>query len=200
MIRAAVRDDAPWVSSLILDAIDDIALYLTGTESPEHALRAVEDWFLRPGNRLSYENIRVAVDNGRVTGMALMYPGEHGSTLDAPLLAHLREMSPQALEAFPAEACEDEFYLDSLAVSAEARGKGIGTELIRDFEAEAAQRQYRKASLLVSQDKPKAEALYRSLGYQKDGERMLLDHQVYYHMVKLLPLKNETTGNPQEKE
>lgn len=190
MIRPAVPDDAQAVVPLIFDAIGDIAYWLTGTAAPEEALTAMTGWFRRGGNRLGYEQIRVAEAEGRVAGMSLAYPGGRGPELDRPLLERFHGQASSAPAAFVKEAEDDEFYLDSLAVASSERGKGLGTALIRDFEAEAARKGFRKASLLVSEDKPRAEALYRSLGYEREGERLILG-AVYAHMVKRLDSSDE---------
>ncbi|MEO3944799.1 GNAT family N-acetyltransferase [Gorillibacterium sp. CAU 1737] len=186
MIRAAKPEDASQVSPLLIDAIEDIAFLLTGTKDPFEAKNALEHWIAAPANRLSYENIRVAEADGQIVGMALMYAGARIPELDRPLLAALEARLPDPPKAFPEEACEDEFYLDSVAVSALCRGQGIGSQLIQDFERHAEERGHHKVSLIVDIEKPKAEALYRSLGYAADGERLLAGHR-YHHMVKALP-------------
>lgn len=186
MIRAAKPEDASQVSPLLIDAIEDIAFLLTGTNDPYEAKNALEHWIAAPANRLSYENIRVAEADGRIVGMALMYAGAQIPELDRPLLAALEARAPNPPKAFPEEACEDEFYLDSVAVSALCRGQGIGSQLIQDFEKHAEEQGHHKVSLIVDVEKPKTEALYRSLGYAPDGERLLAGHR-YHHMVKALP-------------
>lgn len=56
--------------------------------------------------------------------------------------------------------------LDGICVDAEQRGRGIGTALLAAAEAHAAARGDREVQLSVVDTNPRAEALYRRLGYR----------------------------------
>lgn len=68
------------------------------------------------------------------------------------------------------ETSADEYYLDSLAVFPEYRGRGIARELIK-AAVERAKEAGKPAGLLVSKHNPKARELYESLGFKPIGER-----------------------------
>lgn len=59
---------------------------------------------------------------------------------------------------------ENTWYLDSLHVSENARGRGIGTELIRTMGKFAAQNGYRSMSICVVKGNDSAKSLYLRLG------------------------------------
>jgi ribosomal protein S18 acetylase RimI-like enzyme len=70
---------------------------------------------------------------------------------------------------------EDDVRIVDIALSAEARGAGIGGALLREVMAEAA-RSGKSASIHVERDN-RALGLYRRLGFEPIGE-----HGVYYLM------------------
>ena len=86
-----------------------------------------------------------------------------------------------------------ELYIDSIAVSEEARGRGIGSRLL-DFTIEQArERQYGRVSLQVMFENPRAKALYERHGFQiisSKGSRWLKRKTGFsgaYFMEKQLP-------------
>jgi ribosomal protein S18 acetylase RimI-like enzyme len=62
------------------------------------------------------------------------------------------------------EEIEDAWYLDSLHVSEFARGRGIGTEFIRNMGRYASENGYKKMSICVVKGNENAKNLYLRLG------------------------------------
>jgi ribosomal protein S18 acetylase RimI-like enzyme len=60
---------------------------------------------------------------------------------------------------------EGELYIDTVGVLTEARGKGVGTSLLRFCETFAKERGFEKLTLMVIYENPKALALYKRLKY-----------------------------------
>ncbi|MFQ6547529.1 GNAT family N-acetyltransferase [Aestuariibius sp. 2305UL40-4] len=60
----------------------------------------------------------------------------------------------------------ERFLLDGLFVSAEARGRGVGTALLSAVYDEARSRGYREVRLDVITDNPRARALYEREGFR----------------------------------
>ncbi|GGD93683.1 GNAT family N-acetyltransferase [Paenibacillus nasutitermitis] len=185
IIRPSVPEDAGTVIPLLYSAIGSIAFLLTGTSEPETALSAMKEWYQRSGNRLSYANVLVAENEGKPVGAALFYHGSQIAELDRPLLERLAAKNGSAPSSFPVEAKKNEFYLDSLAVSPECQGRGIGSLLMKAFEAEGKRRGYERVALIVSSDKPRAKKLYSDQGYAVD-EQLEIAGASYDHMVKQL--------------
>ena len=59
-----------------------------------------------------------------------------------------------------------EIYIDSISVSPEARGKGIGTKLLNFAGHLAAERQFRRLSLDVMVENTGARSLYERMGFR----------------------------------
>ena len=64
-----------------------------------------------------------------------------------------------------------EFYVDGIAVVKELRGKGIGTCLLGLLERTALKKKMHSISLEVIDTNPKAEALYKRLGFKRTKKR-----------------------------
>ena len=62
------------------------------------------------------------------------------------------------------ESLEDTWYLDSLHITKNARGKGIGTALIRTMMDYAVEQQYSKMSVCIVKGNETAGNLYKKLG------------------------------------
>jgi [ribosomal protein S18]-alanine N-acetyltransferase len=61
--------------------------------------------------------------------------------------------------------------VQTIGLSPELRGHGLGRELMRQLHAEARRRGVREMFLDVRVDNPVAQSLYRSLGYEQIGVR-----------------------------
>ena len=76
------------------------------------------------------------------------------------------------------EMLEDEYYLDTLYVFSENRGKGIGNKFLIDFVT----RDYQIKSLNVAKSNSGAKKLYERYGF-KDKCDIYIGHEYYDHMV-----------------
>lgn len=183
MIRAARKEDASEVAPLLLDALHDIACMLTGGETKEEVLTTMEKFFTEEGNRLSYQNIYVKEIDGHVAGTIILYYGADAQALDIPILKYVQQKTGEAIDAFDVEADLDEYYIDTVSVSKDYRGKGIGTELIAAAEEIGKQHGYQKISLNVDKENIRAYELYSRLKY-KSTKEISINHHPFFHMVK----------------
>ncbi len=155
---------------------------------PSAQLTAIfERAFLLKDYRYGYPQTFVHVGEAGVDGILVGYPHAAEAHIDdafAPLLPELG-MAPDQ-ELFPdTETAAGEWYVDTLAVAPSAQGHGVGTALLTGVEALLRARGERLLSLNVDQTNPRAEQLYRKVGYTKAGELMIGSHR-YNHMVKAL--------------
>ncbi|GGL80942.1 GNAT family N-acetyltransferase [Deinococcus aerolatus] len=134
------------------------------------------DFFTRPGNRLSHQNIWIAVRVGEALGLLLGYAGADSEALDEPLRARLRERNLPG--DFLSEGHPGEWYVDTLAVTPAARGHGVGARLLH----EAAAHGLGRVGLLVEYGN-RAVRLYRCEGFVVQEKRTLGGH-TYDHMVR----------------
>lgn len=130
----------------------------------------------------SYENTIVAEINGRVVGAMCAYDGADYQRLKQPIVDTLGKDSGFAALK---ETEAGEFYLDSVGVLPEYRGRGIASLLFEAQCQRAASLGHKVAGLIVDEDKPKAEALYIRLGFRHIGNRDFFGHTMK-HMVRNL--------------
>jgi ribosomal protein S18 acetylase RimI-like enzyme len=82
---------------------------------------------------------------------------------------------------------DDAAYLYAVAVEAHARGRGIGTRLIRHAEQVAAAEGFTRIALGVEDANERARALYERLGYAASGDVLQDDGRTCGVLVKALP-------------
>ncbi len=182
-IRSARPQDAVAAARLLYDALHDVAHRLTGEESEENAIEVLEQYFRAEEGRLSYRQSAVKEIDGEVAGIIVAYGGDQAAELDRPILDRLRKLKNDPSVTLDQEADEDEYYIDTLSVSPQFGGKGIGSALILHAENRAKELKYNKIALAVVTDNHRAHSLYDRKGYKTDKDIMINGH-VYHHMVK----------------
>ncbi|MBP3962446.1 GNAT family N-acetyltransferase [Paenibacillus lignilyticus] len=181
--RIAARDDAPEVIPLLLEAIGSIAYLLTGASDEIEAAELLTTFYKQPGNRVSFDNVIVAEQEGRIAGMVVAYSGNDAGQLDEPFLAKLHGRPGKENSVIVREARDGEFYLDALAVDEQYRGQGIAKLLMAAAEQRAAQLGFERAALIVETYNERAYRLYLASGYEEDDMLRIGDSD-YRRMVK----------------
>ena len=166
-IEEATKQHAPAIAHLVMMAMtDDCCQTLAGEGN-------TLDDFARVMNRLtaaersqySYRNTIVAIDDdGRVAGCIVSYDGARLRELREAFIAAAKEELHVDRSGMADEASAGEWYLDSLAVLPEYRGHGIAHLLLQAAISRAADH-HLPATLLVDKGNPRAERLYRSVGF-----------------------------------
>lgn len=135
----------------------------------------------------SYRNTVVAEYDGTVMGAVCGYDGAMYTELKAPVADDFRKRFQSEEQSFSnvTETEAGEFYIDSIGVDPQARGKGIGSLLFKAMLAKASSLGFSKAGLLVDIDNPKAEALYARLGFIHVGYRDFFDHRMKHMQTDL---------------
>lgn len=178
LIRQATTADAAQISPLILEAIGEIAHRLTNTYTNTEALVGLTELVQNTSNRHSYQNTYVVEVDECIVGIIVLYDGLTGKNLDA-LLARKHNIQ------IDVEAHEDEFYIDTISVRTSARGKGIGTMLLKFAEEKAKEAGYSKLSLNVEIEKTNAQKLYERFGFVVT-EPWTIIGEPFHHMVKMI--------------
>ena len=181
-ISVAKPDDRFQIAPLIYEAIGDIAFRITGESVEQKMLKKLETLIALDNNRHSYLNTYVAKLHNQVIGIAVIYDGKTGYHLDRQLEAYIFEQSGIQIN-IDMEAHEDEFYIDTLCVSNEMRGYGVGSALLNFAEQEGKRRGYKLLSLNVEVQKEKARVLYERLGFVTT-EPWTIINEPFLHMVK----------------
>ena len=182
-IRQARIEDASAIAPLIYDAIGDIANNLTGEQKLPKILASLEQFVTETTNRHSYLNTYVAVEDSNVLGIIVLYDGKTGYELDRQLEAQLAKKGIHV--QLDVEAHDNEYYIDTLCVSKEARGLGIGTKLLQFAEMRGKELGYDKLALNVELEKNDARRLYERMGYVIT-ESWTIIGEPFHHMVKPL--------------
>ena len=180
-IRQALIEDASAIAPLIYDAIGDIANNLTGEQELPKILASLEHFVTEKTNRHSHLNTYVAVQQNKVLGIVVLYNGKQGYQLDRQLEEQLADKGIHV--TLDVEAHDDEYYIDTICVSKEARGLGIGTKLLQFAEVRAKELGHDKISLNVELVKTDARRLYERIGYVVTEPWTIID-EPFHHMVK----------------
>ncbi len=125
----------------------------------------------------SWKHAIVAVADGVPVGCLIAYEGRHYLELRQRTWGSLWDnLDSESLNRIERETGDGEYYLDSLAILPEYRGRGIGRLLMTHAFGKGRAAGCAYSTLLVSQDKPKLEAYYRSVGCEKYGEMEFFGH------------------------
>lgn len=174
-VRPATPADAPMIARAVAMAIgDEMALTAYCGADYHMALTAIA---ATEATQYSWQYGLVAEVSGVVAGAIVGY--------DGAALHRLRAGTYRVLDGcigrVPSIADETEageYYLDSVGVFPEFRGMGVGRQLVAAFCKKALAEGHERIGLMVDFDNPNAEKLYRSLGFERVGERLFFGHRM----------------------
>ena len=182
IIRQALKEEASQITELFMLAwpVDEILESNDLTHEQLHEsitmVSASEETIY------SFENTLVAEVDGKVVGAMCAYDGADYQRLKQPLVDNL---GPDCGFAKMKETEAGEFYLDSVGVLPEFRGRGIASRMIEAQCERAASLGHKVAGLIVDIDKPQVEALYSRLGFRYLDDKDFFGHTMK-HMIKRL--------------
>jgi ribosomal protein S18 acetylase RimI-like enzyme len=174
-VRDAVRSDCAELAQLINLAGEGLPLYLWR----QMAGAGDDPWEIgreraaRDSGGFSYRNSIVAEVDGRIAGALVGYP-----VADEP-----EPVDPANTPAIFVPLIELEnlaagtWYVNAVAAFPEARGLGVGSELMRWAERRAVELGLRGVSLIVSDANRGARRLYERLGYAETASRPMVREQ-----------------------
>ena len=182
IIREARKDEAPVIAELLMMAWPVEDIMASNGISYEELHETVTAIVALPASIYSYEHTFVAEVDGRVAGAMCGYDGADYQTLKQPIVDALGEDSEFARLQ---ETKAGEYYLDSVGVHPDFRGRGIGSKLFEAQIARAAEQGHSRVGLIVDVDKPDAEALYERLGFRYLDDKDFFGHKMK-HMIHTL--------------
>ena len=184
IIRQARKEEAAQIAELFMLAwpVDEI-LESNGLTC-EQLHESITLIAAREETIYSYENTFVAEVDGKVVGAMCAYDGADYQRLKQPIVDTL---GPDCGFAKLKETEAGEFYLDSVGVLPEYRGRGIASKLIDAQCEHAASLGHNVTGLIVDVDKPQAEALYTRLGFVHLDDKDFFGHTMK-HMVRQLDM------------
>lgn len=167
--REATANDAYFIAEGFL-----MALHMK--RSPEEIAAFAEKICSRDDVLYSARNTLICEYNGEMAGMLIAYDGSGYRTLRERTMQLVKEHFGMVFPNMDDETGEGEYYLDSLAVWPRHRGIGMGRALLERGIAEGL-RLGLKVTLAVNTGNTKAQRLYVSLGFGRDGDLFIFGTQ-----------------------
>ena len=174
-IREALPSDAPFIALAVCMALD--------SDNTHPLYRIFERLASRNDAQYSYCNTLIAEIENTPVAAIVGYDGAKLHKLREPLYAMMREELGHTIE-IEEETSAGEFYADSLAVLPEYRGQGIGKRLLNALCEKAFANSFKRVGLLVDFENPKAEAVYRSLGFARINGTTFLGHRMWHMQLE----------------
>ena len=177
-LRPAIMEDAPFVAWTVLTALD------LPTDDITMALRACQ----RDDTLYSWRHATLAVDGDKPVGCLVAYEGARYAEMRERTwnLIWGRDDNATSFAGVELETYPGEYYLDSMAILPQYRGKGIGRQLLL-HAVEQGKRLGCSCScstLIVSTDKPRLQVHYQSIGFTECGSIEFFGHK--YNRMKTI--------------
>ncbi|VDG26282.1 GNAT family N-acetyltransferase [Lactiplantibacillus mudanjiangensis] len=183
-IRLAQPTDAAQIAPLVGMIYRDMEMPVLAKVSDADLLAMLTTLYQRPENLTDLAQTLVAVDDDQVLGVAFGHPAANEVAVNQLLRAVSAAQSGfDAPLELGGETQSGEWYLSMLAVSPQAQGKGIGSQLLQALPAVAKDQGLSRLSLNVDDGNPKAAKLYHRQGFETVGKLVIGVHP-YAHMVK----------------
>ena len=129
----------------------------------------------------SWRNTIIAEVNGKCAGMLTAYDGRYYHDMRIRTMELVKQHLGVEFPGMEDEAVAGEYYLDSLAVMPEYRGRGIGRHLLHQG-IEKGRMLNLDVTLAVDPINGRAKKLYRSLGFIPSGTLFIFGHD-YEKMI-----------------
>lgn len=168
-IHDAKKEQAGEIASLIMTAMtDECCLFFVGEGQTLDDFHDTMTKLVEMENtQYSYTNTIVAEDeDGRVAGVCVSYDGEKLHDLRKAFINAAKADFRRDFSGMADETQAGELYIDSLAVLSCHRGHGIASALLRATIEKGRRMKLPAVGLLVDKGNPRAEKLYRSIGFE----------------------------------
>ena len=166
-IREGSEGDAGFVAWTVLTALD----------MDDAHLQEMTEVCADPKSMYSWKNSLIAEMDGRPAGCLVSYPGSDYLRMREYTWPKLWA-TPEDLrvEVNPPETVPGEYYLDSMAIVPEARGKEIGHRLMTAAMERGKSLGIGRFSLIVDVGKPRLREYYAALGFRPVGDCPFFGH------------------------
>lgn len=180
VIREATKNDLKVIEG-IYEFVESLELDILKEAGKEKMLNILENCFTSDDDRFSHKYCDIVEEDGNILGFSFSY--DYSSVESAKkywyeVIIPTYNLSKNSIIFDYNEALPGEFYLDTLYVFENNRGKGVGTKLLKLFT----EKDKPLKSLNVAQSNSGARKLYESFGFEKDGE-IWIGHENYDRML-----------------
>lgn len=170
-IQQATIQQAPVIATLIMEAMTpECCQYFAG---PHHTLDHFRQMLVQlvqmPNSQYSYTNTLVAMENDDVAGICVSYNGALLHQLRKAFVEEARKQLGGDFSTMPDETQAGELYIDSLAVDARFRRRGIAQALLKATAEKARKAGIAHVGLLVDRQNQRAQTLYAKAGFAVAG-------------------------------
>lgn len=167
--RPATVEDASFIARQVLEALHWEMYVLPLKPEKQEAWEKLTPVCGQEGTLYSYRHCTIAQMGEKPVGLVVAYDGKEYRDLRLRTFRQLSCLAGTDVENMEDEAGCGEWYIDSVAIVPEVRGRGIGRLLLQKAIS-AAQEQGLCATLLVDPDNEKAHRLYETMGFQIVGK------------------------------
>ena len=172
-IRDARIEDVEIVAWTVLTALD------LETDDMDRFIKTCTD----ESTMYSWKNAIIAFVDGKAAGCLIAYEGRRYMEMrDRTWHALWDNIDLDYLKKVEQETQEGDYYLDSMAILPKYRGYNIGKLLLERGINKSKELGCETTSLIVSCQKPRLEAYYRSVGFTQFGEMEFFGH--YYKKMR----------------
>ncbi len=165
-IRKAKLEDALAIAHLLFLATGEVIYTFIGERNEQKAVDFLHRFTADMDNQYSYQNCWVMDIDNEIVAAASVYDGADLYKLRSAVLDYItinHGVLPFTLED---ETEPGEYYIDSIGVSPNHQGKGLGTLLLKFLIEEYVVNRKETLGLLVDDTNPNAKKLYLSLGFK----------------------------------
>jgi ribosomal protein S18 acetylase RimI-like enzyme len=173
-IRPATIEDCDSIAALYSISSDGVADYIWTqlANDGEDIIEVGRKRYQRTDTAFSYENCVVVEQAGKIIGMLVAFP-MHVEAIE-------QEDDPVLIPYSRLEE-DNSYYICGMAVFPQFRGHGIGTQLLSLAEQHAAQKGFKKLSLIVFEQNAGAKRLYDRAGYQEVAREPVYPHPLIHY-------------------
>ncbi|KRM90387.1 N-acetyltransferase GCN5 [Liquorilactobacillus cacaonum DSM 21116] len=184
-IRKATKKDAPAIVSLFNIIVDEMMLETIKRIDRSKLNIVIQNSFETPEFLGKWSQTYVATKNNLVVGFLYGYPAENEEKMNDLMHSFLKIAGlDSSLKIFTdLETLPNEWYLNSIVVDPTYQNQGIGSELLALTNSIVKDQNIEKMGLNVDWENPRAEKLYKSLGFEKVGFKILGNHN-YNHLQR----------------
>lgn len=184
--RNATIQDASFIALVVAEAVGNTIMERMEnnacTQADIDMLSQIENVCSRTDTLYSWKNTQVAVSSdGECVGALISYAGEGYLKQREKTFQLLSRLIHFDVTLMDEETKDGEYYLDSLAVMPQWRGRGIARKLIEEG-LKKSQTMKRPAILACAPENLGAKRLYESLGFKEQGH-MFIFGENYLRMV-----------------
>ena len=132
IIRNATIFEAPFIARVVLAGTDMLDIEAELPEEQQPIFNQLVDICRMADTLYSYRNTRIAEVGGQIVGALIGYDGGRYATMREKTFGIVEKKSGLNLRQNAMETGEGEFYLDSMAILSEFRGREIGRASCRE--------------------------------------------------------------------